>query len=56
MKNPNYTEDISSNTNYTQTHDINYLRKCFFNLGRVQFILQKPRKHIYKNLKELFNA
>ena len=24
MKNPNYTEDISSNTNYTQTHDINY--------------------------------
>ena len=32
-----------------QTHDINYLRKCFFNLGRVQFILQKPRKPIYKN-------
>ena len=30
-----------------QTHDINYIRKCFFNLGRVQFILQKPRKPIY---------
>ena len=24
MKNQNYTEEISSNTNYTQTQDINY--------------------------------
>ena len=32
-----------------QTHDINYLRKFHLNLGRVKFILQKPRKPIYKN-------
>ena len=31
-----------------QTHDINYIRKCFFNLGRVEFILDIPSKPIYK--------
>ena len=31
-----------------QTHDINYLRKCFFNLGRLEFILTNPLKPIYK--------
>jgi len=31
-----------------QTHDIKYIRKCFFNLGRLEFILDNPRKPIYK--------
>ena len=31
-----------------QTHDIKYIRKCFFNLGRVEFILENPSKPNYK--------
>ena len=31
-----------------QTHDINYIKKCSFNLGRVEFMLEKPTKPIYK--------
>ena len=31
-----------------QTHDINYLRKCFFNLGRLEFMLVTPSKPVYK--------
>ena len=35
-----------------QTHDINYLRKCFFNLGRLEFIIVNPSKPIYKKDKK----
>ena len=31
-----------------QTHDIKYIRKCFFNLGRLEFIFVNPSKPIYK--------
>ena len=38
-----------------QTHDIKYIRKCFFNLGRLEFILENPRKPVYKKDKLVKN-
>ena len=35
------------------THKRNYLRKCFFNLGRTEFIIGLPNKPIYKKDKKL---
>ena len=31
-----------------QIHDINYIKKYFLNLRRVEFMLEKPKKPIYK--------
>ena len=38
-----------------QTHDIKYIRKCFFNLGRLEFILDNPHRPIYKKDKLVKN-